>query len=86
LLKSDPANTPPAEDALGTAITLAQQQKARSFELRAALSLAKLITNGPTRRRPRRARVCAQGLFAEPAISRDRGGASASRRTDVMNQ
>jgi hypothetical protein len=51
LLKSDPANTPPAEDALLTAITVAQQQKARSFELRAALSLAKLITqrtNPPT--------------------------------------
>ena len=42
LLKRDPANTPPAEDAFLTAITIAQQQKARSFELRAALLLAKL--------------------------------------------
>jgi predicted ATPase len=42
LLKRDPANTVPAEEALLTAITIAQQQKARSFELRAALSLAKL--------------------------------------------
>ena len=42
LLKRDPANTAPAEDALLTAIAIAQQQKARSFELRAALSLAKL--------------------------------------------
>jgi predicted ATPase len=42
LLKRDPANTAPAEDALLTAIALAQQQKARSFELCAALSLAKL--------------------------------------------
>jgi len=32
----------PAEDAFLTAIAIAQQQKARSFELRAALSLAKL--------------------------------------------
>jgi predicted ATPase len=40
LLKCDPANTAPAEDALLTAIAIAQQQKARSFELRAALSLA----------------------------------------------
>jgi predicted ATPase len=42
LLKHDPANTAPAEDAFLTAIAIAQQQKARSFELRAALSLAKL--------------------------------------------
>jgi predicted ATPase len=42
LLKRDPANTATAEDALLTAIAVAQQQKARSFELRAALSLAKL--------------------------------------------
>src|SRR5262249_21380988 len=42
LLKRDPANTAPAENALLTAIAVAQQQKARSFELRAALSLAKL--------------------------------------------
>jgi class 3 adenylate cyclase/predicted ATPase len=42
LLKLDPANTAPAEDAFLTAIAIAQQQKARSFELRAALSLAKL--------------------------------------------
>src|SRR5262249_35467984 len=47
LLKRDPANTAPAEDALLTAIALAQQQKARSFELCAALSLAKLYqSNG----------------------------------------
>jgi predicted ATPase len=42
LLKRDPAITAPVEDAFLTAITLAQQQKARSFELCAALSLAKL--------------------------------------------
>jgi predicted ATPase len=42
LLKRDPVNTAPAEDAFFTAIAIAQQQKARSFELRAALSLAKL--------------------------------------------
>jgi predicted ATPase len=42
LLKRDPANRAPAEEALLTAIAIAQQQKARSFELRAALSLAKL--------------------------------------------
>jgi predicted ATPase len=42
LLKHDPANTEPAEEALLSAIAVAQQQKAKSFELRAALSLAKL--------------------------------------------
>ena len=42
LLKRDAANTTPAEEAFLTAIAVAQQQKARSFELRAALSLAKL--------------------------------------------
>jgi predicted ATPase len=42
LLKHDPANTAPAEDAFLIAIAIAQQQKARSFELRAALALAKL--------------------------------------------
>ncbi|MBV9198294.1 MAG: hypothetical protein JOY83_00890 [Alphaproteobacteria bacterium] len=42
LLQRDPANTAAAERALQTAIAIAQSQKARSFELRAALSLAKL--------------------------------------------
>ena len=42
LLKRDPANPGPAEEALKAAIAIAQQQGARSFELRAALSLAKL--------------------------------------------
>jgi predicted ATPase len=42
LLKRDSANTAPAEEAFLTAISVAQQQKAKSFELRAALSLAKL--------------------------------------------
>ena len=42
LLRRDPANTAPVEQAFLTAIAIAQQQKARSFELRAALSLAEL--------------------------------------------
>jgi class 3 adenylate cyclase/predicted ATPase len=42
LLKRDPANPAPAEEALQTAIAVAKQQATRSFELRAALSLAKL--------------------------------------------
>jgi predicted ATPase len=42
LLKRDPANTAAAEQSLQAAIAIAQSQQARSFELRAALSLAKL--------------------------------------------
>jgi class 3 adenylate cyclase/predicted ATPase len=42
LFKRDPVNTGPAENAFLSAIAVAQQQKARSFQLRAALSLAKL--------------------------------------------
>jgi len=42
LLKRDPANTAAAEQSLQAAIAVAQSQKARSFELRAALSLATL--------------------------------------------
>jgi predicted ATPase len=42
LLKRDPGNASPAQEAFLTAIAVAQAQKARSFELRAALALAKL--------------------------------------------
>jgi predicted ATPase len=42
LLQRDPTDTAAAEQSLQAAIAIAQSQKARSFELRAALSLAKL--------------------------------------------
>ena len=42
LIKQNPADPAAAEAAFLAAIAVAQQQKARSFELRAALSLAKL--------------------------------------------
>ena len=42
LLKRDPANFAPAEEAFQTAIAVAREQGTRSFALRAALSLAKL--------------------------------------------
>ena len=42
LLRRDPANPAPAEEAFLTAIAVAKQQGTCSFELRAALSLAKL--------------------------------------------
>jgi adenylate cyclase len=53
LLRRDPANSAPAQDAYRTAIAIAQAQKARSFELQAALALAKLyqLTARPTEAR-----------------------------------
>jgi predicted ATPase len=42
LLNRDPVNPTPAEEAFQTAIAVAKRQGTRSFELRAALSLAKL--------------------------------------------
>src|SRR5262249_47446115 len=42
LLKRDPAHSAPAEKAFLTAIVVARRQGTRSFELRAALVLAKL--------------------------------------------
>jgi class 3 adenylate cyclase/predicted ATPase len=42
LLKRDPTDAAAAEQSLQAAVAIAQSQKARSFELRAALSLAKL--------------------------------------------
>jgi predicted ATPase len=45
LLKRHPANMTSAEDALLAAVAIAQRQKARSFELRAALDLARLYNS-----------------------------------------
>jgi hypothetical protein len=45
LLKRYPANTASAEEAFLIAIAIAQQQKARSFELRAALDLARVYNS-----------------------------------------
>jgi predicted ATPase len=42
LLKSDPANKAQAEEVFHIGMAIAREQKARSFELRAALSLARL--------------------------------------------
>jgi predicted ATPase len=42
LLERDPSNPAPAEEAFRTALAIAQEQGARSWGLRAALSLAKL--------------------------------------------
>jgi predicted ATPase len=42
LVERDPANPAPAEEAFQTAIAVSKSQGTRSFELRAALSLARL--------------------------------------------
>ena len=69
LLKRDPANTAPAEEAFLTAIAIAQEQKARSFELRAALDPGEALSDHrPSGRRARRARARARRLFADAGI------------------
>ena len=47
LLKQNPADPAPAEDAFLTAIAVAQHQKARSFELRAALVARQTLPRQP---------------------------------------
>jgi predicted ATPase len=42
LLKRDPVNAAPAEEAFLAAVSIAQRQNARSFQVRAALALARL--------------------------------------------
>jgi predicted ATPase len=76
LLKRDPANPVPAGNAFLTAIVVAKRQATRSFELRAALSLAKLYQS--PRRRPRRPRAGAGRLFAHARNAGDRRGAGAA--------
>jgi class 3 adenylate cyclase/predicted ATPase len=65
LLKRDPANTAPAEEAFQTAITIAQQQKARSFELRAAMSMARLWRDQGKRDKARELLAPVYGWFTE---------------------
>ena len=78
LLKQAPSVPAPAEEAFLTAIAIAQHQKTRSFELRAALSLAKLYrSTDRRRRRPRRPRARARRLCADDGNARDRRGAGA---------
>ncbi len=71
LLKRDPANPAPAEEAFQAAIAVAKQQATRSFQLRAALSLAKLPVDRPSRRRLRNPRARPRRIFADAGISGD---------------
>ena len=83
LLKRDPTNTPPAEEAFLTAIAVAQQQKARSRAARGAVAGEALSIDRSCRRGPCRACTRAPKLFADPGISGDRGSADATSRTGV---
>jgi predicted ATPase len=65
LLKLDPANRKPAEEAFLTAIAIAQQQKARSFELRAAMSMARLWRDQGKREEPRELLAPVYSWFTE---------------------
>jgi predicted ATPase len=86
LLKRDSANTAPAEDAFLTAIAVAQQQKARSFELRAALALAKLYQSAG--RVPDAHAVLASALegFSPTPEFPEIAEAQTSQRADVMSR
>jgi class 3 adenylate cyclase/predicted ATPase len=73
LLKRDAANSALAEDAFLAAIAVAKHQGARSFELRAALSLAKLYQiNYAVGRGPLRPRAGARRLPSDAGDARDR--------------
>ena len=65
LLKRAPTNTAPAEQAFLTAIAIAQQQKARSFGLRAAMSMARLWRDQGKREEGRDLLAPVYGWFTE---------------------
>ncbi|MBV8336167.1 MAG: hypothetical protein JO358_12155 [Alphaproteobacteria bacterium] len=65
LLKRDPAATAAAEQSLQAAIAMARSQKARSFELRAALNLARLWRDQGRRGEARDLLAPVYGWFTE---------------------
>jgi len=68
------AGNPSQPGASPTAIAIAQPQKAQSFELRAALALAKLYQATTHRRSPRGARARARRIRGNAWVPRDRAG------------
>jgi class 3 adenylate cyclase/predicted ATPase len=71
LLKRDPANTAPAEEAFLTATAVAKQQQAKSFELRAAMSLARLWRDQGKVQQARELLAPVYGWFTEGFETRD---------------
>ena len=75
LMKRDPANPAPAEDAYLTAIAVAKQQgDAQLRTPRGAGARQALSVHRSSRRRPRRPRACARRFFANAGNARDRRG------------
>ena len=80
LLRRDPANPAPAEEALWTAIAVAKQQRTRSFELRAALALARLYQSTDRRAEaPRSSRLRSKVLLRRRKCQRSRKRRRCSR-------
>jgi predicted ATPase len=71
LLKRDPANSAAAEDAFLTAIAVARQQKAKSWELRASMSMARLWRDQGKRHEARDLLGPVYGWFTEGFDTRD---------------
>jgi predicted ATPase len=71
LLKLDALKTEPAEEAFNAAITIAREQKARSFELRAAMSLARLWRDQGKVQQARELLAPVYGWFTEGFDTRD---------------
>ena len=65
LLKRNLHDIAPTEEALLTAIAIAQQQKARSFELRAAMSMVRLWRDQGKREKARELLAPIYGRFTE---------------------
>ena len=78
LLQRDPSNPAPVEEAFQTALEIAKQQGARSWGLRAALSLAKrhaqlnwaIFPHWPTHMRSRRCLECSVAIPGAPFAMR----------------
>ena len=71
LLKLDALKAAPAEEAFNAAITIAREQKARSFELRAAMSLARLWRDKGKVQHARELLAPVYGWFTEGHDTRD---------------
>jgi predicted ATPase len=71
LLKRDAADTALAEDAFQTAIAIARQQQAKSWELRAATSMARLWRDRGKRNQARNLLAPIYGWFTEGFETRD---------------
>ena len=80
LLKRDPADSAPAEEAFRTAIAIATRaRRAQSSSASGAGARETLPVDRPPRRRPRRSRACARRLCADAGNAGDRRGTVAAR-------